>query len=123
MLTIITWQLPLKIANEANSTEHWTKKARRHKLQKRRITQQFLIDKPPIFPPCKCIITRIAPNALDLHDNLRYSLKWVVDAIAENLTGDLVPGRADGNKQITWEYKQERGKVREYALRIQLIKA
>lgn len=122
MLTTIVWHLPIKIANEANSSEHWTKKSKRHKIQKRRIKQQFLIDKPPICPPCKCIITRIAPKALDSHDNLRYSLKWAVDSIAENLTGDFVPGRADGNAEITWEYKQEKGKIKEYGLRIQLIK-
>lgn len=122
MLTTITWHLPLKIANEANSSEHWSAKSRRHKLHKRRIKQEFLKDQPGIIPPCKCILTRIAPRELDSHDNLRYSLKWVVDAIAAELTNDHVPGRADGNKDISWEYKQEKGKVKEYALRIQLIK-
>lgn len=120
--TIQCWRLNLTIANEANSSEHWAVKARRHRQQKSRIRAAFLEDKPKIEIPCKCVLTRIAPRELDSHDNLRISLKWVVDAIAAELTGNHVPGRADENTGITWEYKQERGKVREYGLRIELIK-
>ncbi|MGZ7043553.1 MAG: hypothetical protein ACXVHM_03085 [Methanobacterium sp.] len=122
MKKTITWQLPLKIANEANSNEHWAVKSRRHKHQKARIKSEFLKDNPEITIPCTCILTRIAPRKLDDHDNLRVSMKWVVDAIAAELTGNHVPGRADDNSGIIWEYKQEKGKVREYGLRVEIIK-
>lgn len=122
MKTIITWRLPIKIANEANSSEHWTKKGKRHQIQKKWIKAYFLKDRPSIFPPCEVILTRIAPRELDAHDNLKTSLKWIVDEIAAQLTGNHVPGRADDNKEIKWEYQQEKGKPKEYGLRIELIK-
>lgn len=121
MKSFITWHLPIKIANEANSSEHWTKKARRHKMQKNRIKVEFLKEKPNINLPCTCVLTRIAPRELDEHDNLRTSMKWLVDSISAELTGNHVPGRADSDKRITWEYKQARGKVREYGVLIEFI--
>lgn len=121
MKTIIFWHLPIKIANEANSTEHWTKKSRRHKIQKQRIKVEFLKEKPNIKLPCTCTLTRIAPRELDDHDNLRTSLKWVVDAIASELTGNHIPGRADSNKNITWIFKQKKGGVREYGLGVEFF--
>jgi hypothetical protein len=121
MKSLITWRLPIKIANEANSSEHWTKKSRRHKLQKNRIKVEFIKEKPSITMPCTCILTRIAPRELDHHDNLRSAMKWVVDSIAEEITKNYVPGRADGEKGITWEYKQVKGGVREYGVLIEFI--
>lgn len=121
MKTIITWHLPIKIANEANSSEHWTKKSKRHNIQKRRIRQEFLKEKPNISLPCTCILTRISPRELDEHDNLRTSMKWIVDAISAELTQNYVPGRADSDKRITWEYKQKKGKIRENSLMIEFI--
>lgn len=122
MTTLITWHLPIKIANEANSSEPWMKKAKRHRLQKRRIKEQFLFDKPEIPLPLKVILTRIAPRELDSHDNLRVAMKWIVDAIAAELTGNYVPGRADSDKRIQWEFKQKKGNVREYALCVEFVK-
>jgi hypothetical protein len=121
MKSIISWHLPIKIANEANSSEHWLKTSKRHKLQKKRIKLQFLKEKPKINLPCTCVLTRIAPRKLDEHDNLRSSMKWCVDAIAAELTGNHIPGQADSDKRITWEYKQEKGFVRQYALLIEFI--
>lgn len=117
----ISWQLPMQIANEANSSEHWTKKGKRHKLQKRRIKAEFLKERPEIILPCTVILTRIAPRELDEHDNLRSSMKWVVDAISAELTGNHLPGRADSDQRITWEYKQKKGLVRQYGLEIEFI--
>lgn len=122
MLTVITWRLPIKIANESNSSEHWTKKAKRHRLQKARIKAVFNKDKPPITIPCTVVLTRISPRQLDGHDNLPMSLKWVTDSIAENLIPGKAVGRADDSKEITWKYKQEKGKPNEYAVRIEILK-
>ena len=120
MKTIVNWQLPIKTASEGNSSENHFVKAKRHRIQKRRITDQFLKERPKITFPCRVILTRIAPRSLDSHDNLPMSLKWVADAIAENLIPGKAVGRADDSKEITWEYRQKKGKVREYAVIIEL---
>lgn len=113
--------IPLRIISEANKSEHWTKKSSRHRKQKHMIS---LFLKPVISEislPCFVQLTRIAPRMLDEHDNLRSSLKWVVDAIAGLLLPNLDPGRADDDKRISWSYNQERKGIREYALKIVII--
>ncbi len=64
-------------------------------------------------------MVRISPRRLDF-DNLVGSLKWVRDALAESLISGLAPGRADEDQRIKWDYGQEKGKVREYAIRIEI---
>jgi hypothetical protein len=123
METISTWHLPIKTVSEANCSEHWTKKAKRRKIQKGWIKSAF-VGNPLAYsrrPELTVVITRIAPRSLDVHDNLPMSLKGIVDAIAEELTGNYIPGRADDDKRITWEYKQEKGKPKEYAVKIEIM--
>lgn len=120
MKTIVSWQLPIKAANEANSSEHWTKKSKRHKMQKWFVKRAYHCDKPEFYLPCTVTLTRIAPRALDLHDNLRMSLKWIADAVSECLIPGMAAGRADDDERIKWEYRQEKGKPREYAVRIEI---
>lgn len=121
MKIVVSWQLPIRTASEANSSEHWTKKAKRHRLQKKWIKAAFLKEKPQIQLPCTVVLVRLAPRALDCQDNLPCSMKYIVDAIAEELTNNYVPGRADGDKRITWEYRQEKGNPREYAVKIEIL--
>lgn len=61
--------------------------------------------------PCKIMLTRYAPKQLDGHDNLPMSMKYVVDAIAEVLTGNLTPGQADSDSRILIEYAQKISKT------------
>jgi hypothetical protein len=121
MKRIVSWQLPIKAASEANSSEHWTKKAKRHGIQKFLVKRAYHCDKPEFIFPCTVTLTRIAPRTLDLHDNLRMSLKWVADAVSECLIPGKAAGRADDDKRITWEYRQEKGKPREYAVKIEIM--
>lgn len=121
MKKIVDWQLPIKTASEANSSEHWTKKAKRHAIQKKWVKWAYHRDKPFLPLPCVARLTRISPKALDLHDNLRMSLKWVADAVAECIVPGKAIGRADDEKDIHWEYSQEKGKPREYAVRIEIM--
>ena len=122
MKTIATWQLPIKTASESNLKEHWSKSSKRHAVQKGWVKWAFNKDKPELGNTLvyHVILTRIAPRKLNLHDNLPMSLKWVVDSIAEEITGDYVPGRADDGDSITWEYRQDKGKPHEYAVRIEI---
>lgn len=123
MKTIATWQLPIRTASEANSTEHWTKKSKRHAVQKGWVKWAFNKDWPTdsrtnVF---HVVLTRIAPRALDNHDNLPLSFKWIADAIADCLIPGKAVGRADDSKCLTWEYRQEKGKTKEYAIKIEIM--
>lgn len=98
--------------------EHWTESHARHKAQKSAIYLALNSQKNLIKLPCVVKMTRQAPRDLDADDNLRIALKWIKDAIAELITGDYVPGRADGDKRIKWEYDQE--KCSEYKVKIEI---
>lgn len=113
--------IPLKIISEANTSEHWSKKSARHRKQKYMIDLFIRPEIHRVSLPCHVQLTRIAPRFLDEHDNLRSSLKWVVDAIADLLLPNLASGRADDDKRILWSYSQERRRIREYALKVVII--
>ena len=109
---------PIKIVSEGNIHEsHWKAYAR-HKKQKALIQAYLLRDRPQITLPCKIYLTRIAPRKLDAHDNLRFSLKWVVDALASYIFPGKKAGRADDSPLIEWIYDQKKGLPKEYALEI-----
>lgn len=120
MKTIWSWHLELKTASEANCSEHWTKKAKRHRLQKKKIWAILHSEKPPIKIPAAIVLTRISPRALDSDDNLPMALKYIKDAIAEYFYPGLAPGRADDCVGMEWHYKQKKGQVREYAVNIEM---
>jgi len=113
--------LSLRTVSEANSTEHWRTKNKRHIVQKTYVNSSFLNDQFSCPMPCVVKITRIAPRMLDDHDNLRVSVKWIADQIAVNLTKVVTPGRADDDKRITWQYCQEKRGVREYGVKIEFF--
>jgi hypothetical protein len=46
------------------------------------------------------------------------SFKWIVDAVAEYINPGMKVGRADDDERIEWAYSQEKGKPKEYAIRI-----
>ncbi len=120
MKTVWNWHSNLVTASEANSSENRWKKGKRHKIQKNKIKAVLLSERPPITIPCSVVLTRIAPRELDEHDNLRMSLKWCADAVAEYLVPGKAVGRADDCKKIKWDYKQKKGGVREYGISIEL---
>ncbi len=123
MKSVQTWRLNIKIANEANSSEHWSVKYNRHKKQKMAIKRAFLVENPTIYPPFLVVLTRIAPRELDFRENLPMSFKWIVDALFDWFYPGQAPGRADDTTEITCQFKQEKGsKPREYGLRIEMIK-
>ncbi len=118
MSTTFVKIIPVRIQSEANLSEHRMKKYARIKKQKNII--KLVIKNCNIKPPCRICLTRISPRELDEHDNLRSALKHVVDVIADVLVPGLKPGRADGCKEIKWEYKQAKGLPSEYALGIEM---
>ncbi len=108
--------LPIKTVSEANCFEPWRKKHVRHKRQKETIRIVLSSLKDKIKLPCTITITRIASRMLDEHDNLRFSVKYCLDAAADFLIPGLKPGRADGDKRLTFQYAQKKGKPKEYAV-------
>lgn len=72
-----------------------------------------------IILPATITFTRIAPRTLD-EDNHLSAFKHLRDSVADILIPGLKPGRADGDKRLTWRYVQERGKVKEHAIKIEI---
>lgn len=108
MHKIIELHLPIKTVSEANCSEHWTKKHKRHKLQKYWVRVVFLQHNPKIDLPCKIKLTRISSRKLD-SDNLQTCLKYIRDSVADYIHPGLQPGRADDDENIQWQYDQEKG--------------
>jgi len=67
-------------------------------------------------------LIRISPRKLDEDDNLPTAFKWVKDAIADILIPGKAAGRADDSPLFKWKYDQEKGKVREKAIRVEVYK-
>lgn len=103
----IILRLPLRTVSEANCFEHWTKKHKRHKLQKQAVALALNPQKSQIKLPCHIKITRVAPRKLDKWDNLPMSVKYILDACCAIITGDFRPGRADDDERITVSYEQK----------------
>lgn len=114
--TIFT--IPIKTVSEANISEHWTSKSKRHRIQKWMVKKVFLDNKFKFKLPVIVTLVRIAPTFLDKEDNLPMSLKYIKDYIADHLCPGKAPGRADDSKEITWNYDQKKGKVRQYCVEV-----
>ncbi len=116
-MTVIEMELPIKTISEANQSryEHWGARAKRATSQKGVVKlglfnyqRTLRKHKGPII----VTLTRIAPRKLDNHDNLPRAFKACVDEIAKTLGVD------DKDKRVTWRYAQERGKPKEYKVRV-----
>ncbi len=116
----ISIKIPIRLVSEANNTDHWTKK---HKRKKKisLLLKTYLPDLGKCQLPCKVILTRVAPRRFDF-DNLVISFKHVRDQISGMLIPGLAAGRADDDDRIEWEYRQERGNPKEYAVIIEIKK-
>ena len=70
--------------------------------------------------PITISLIRIAPRSLDKEDNLPASMKFFKDYIADYLIPGKAAGRADDSDQLAWKFGQEKGKPKEYALRVSI---
>jgi len=122
------WILPIETFSEANgvkkkrkngkkTSEHWSDKKKRHDYQKFRIAHWWIVERPEIILPCTIKLTRVSPRTLD-DDNLPMTFKWIRDAIADQIHPGLAPGRADDDKNINWQYDQEKGKPKSIKIQI-----
>ena len=100
---------PITTFSESNSLQHWRTKHARAKKQKKLVRLILSADEPSFLLPVKIIVTRLSSRSLDI-DNLGGALKYVIDGVADYILPGLAPGRADGDKRISWELKQEKSK-------------
>ena len=113
-------KIPIRLVSEANSSEHWTKKYKRRRIQKLLVKMCLAREKLPDLP-CKIKLTRISPLKLDVYDNLPMCFKYVLDAVCDVLVPGLASGRADGDPRIHGvDFFQEKGAVGEYAITIEI---
>lgn len=110
--------LPILTVSEANNFDPWREKHKRHSAQKKAAFWALNSNIKKITLPCTVKMVRLGLRLLDEEDNLRMSLKYLKDGIAELLTGDYVAGRADSDKRIKWEYDQEIKS--DYAVRLEI---
>lgn len=99
--------------------EHWTEKHRRHKLQKGSVSLLLRPHRDCLSMPCNITLTRYAPDKLDRFDNLPMSLKWVLDAVCEIITGDTRPGHADSHEGIR-DVKYSQIVSKEYGVKVRV---
>ncbi len=118
-------QTPKDLVKENNRRgEHWAVAKKRHDTQKlliRTHMNYYLFQEIP--RPCIVTMTRIAPRMMD-EDNLIQAFKWIKDELASIIIDEFKefkPGTCDNNKKIFWEWKQEKGHVRQYAIKIQIV--
>ena len=114
---MISVTLPVRVVSEANSSwrEHWAHKNRRRKAQHDAVKIGLYNHRAEIKgrETYTVTLTRIAPRNLDT-DNLARSFKAVRDQIATEI------GIDDGSARITWIYTQEKGKPKEYSMRVEI---
>lgn len=112
VIATVEIEVPVTLTSESNCSEHWTKKSKRHNIQKELVKWQLKNKNPPNQTPVEITLTRIAPRYMD-KGNLVSSFKWVEDAIAEYFHPGLAPGRADGLGDIEFFHRQEKGNPKE----------
>lgn len=119
---MISVTIPIRTVSEANTRGHWAARASRVKRQ--RTTTALTLRSCATGRtrlPCVVSLVRVAPRALD-DDNLRGALKAVRDELAVWLGLPLNRrGQADdSDPRVRWEYAQERGSPRQYAVRVEI---
>jgi len=118
----IMFEVPIKAESEKNARGHWGGKARR--TADHRATVACVLRAGAslrgehawlLTDAVTVMLTRIAPRALD-DDNIRQALSACRDGIADAVN----PGKGDRDPRIVWQYAQERGAAKFYAVRVRI---
>ena len=125
------WTIRLKTVSEANSSEHWTAKAKRHKSQQHFVRLLYETHIKDVGLPCTITLTRLSPRQLD-DDNLVTSMKYIRDELSECILPELrktyvtrkghlafIKGRADSDPRIRWKYDQKKSPMLEIKITIE----
>ena len=107
-VSVTSVTLPLRIESVANKREHWAVRSQRTAMHR------LAAIAVPVHPvPCTVRLIRIAPRALD-DDNNVSGFKALRDGIAKRMGVD------DRDPRVQWRYGQERGRRKEYAVRVEI---
>lgn len=108
-------RLPIRLWSVANLREHWAKRAKR--AREHRALACFMVRSHVATHPLPVTVhlTRIAPKALD-DDNLQSAFKAIRDGVADAY------GIDDRDPRISFRYAQRKGKPKDYAVEIELVK-
>lgn len=116
---MISVLLPIRTESEANVRECWQAKHRRAKEQQHTVFlgmyghhRTLKAHRGRFY----VTLTRIGVRKLD-GDNLQRSFKAIRDQVAK------MCGVDDGSDRIGFAYQQERGKVKEYAVKVEVERA
>ena len=120
MSKITIFDLPVKTVSEANCSEHFLKKWKRHKHQKWEVVKAFHDNNFEFNLPIEITLIRIASRMLDEGDNLPCSMKFIRDYLAAQIIPGKAAGRADDSKEITWKYDQKKCKVKENYVQVMI---
>lgn len=119
---MISITLPIRLVSAANLRENPFVRAKRVKSQRSNATLAlmspvrgtfFANAGMPVFGDLEIKLTRISSRELD-GDNLQYAFKAIRDGVADALKVK------DNSPLLTWTYAQEKGKPKEYAVRIEI---
>jgi hypothetical protein len=120
----------IKTVSEANCSEHYFAKSKRHRMQQFLIRSLFNQQTEKIILPCCVKMIRISPRFLDKDENLPMAFKWIKDEISLCLIPNKrviyfdkkgkireLKGLLDSDLRIKWEYDQEKGP---FSIRIEI---
>lgn len=116
---LFEWEGPMIIKSEANMREHFWKVKKRRDQQKYIINSAIAEFRTETALPCIISLTRLYPRLCD-SDNLQISFKFIRDHLASIVIPGKAAGRADNDPRLSWEYKQEKSKLK--GCRIQIYK-
>lgn len=124
---MIEFSAPVRIESEMNARCHWSVRRKRFARQawdaelswrayraEQRGCADARLSAVVTSPRILVTLTRIAPRRLDT-DNLASGFKAVRDFIAE-----VILKVDDGSERIDWRYRQQKGRPKEYAIRVRL---
>ena len=106
----VTVWLPIRTVSEMNARENWRTRAKRAKMQRGMARCMCARYGAVLLRAIRLV--RVSPRELD-DDNLRASFKHIRDGVADAFGVD--------DRHLLWEYDQEKGEPKQYAVRIELI--
>lgn len=107
----------LRLQSDGNAREHHMARYRRRKAARTAVglVVRAALHGGGVSAPLEVTVTRIGPKPLDA-DNAWSSAKAAIDGVADALGVD------DADPRITWKVEQRRGKPREYAVEVRIVR-
>ncbi len=130
---ILSFMVPVKTISEANTSDHWTKRARRRRTQSLIVWHSFrkATKDVEVTLPCHITVIRLSSRSLDTMENLPMALKAITDELADILvpekggwyvtkagTKKRIRGHSDSDPRLSWSYAQEKAKTQ--AVRVEI---